>query len=92
MLFSDRTSCHEWHANQLRLQLSSLAYVITDAIRRLALDCTELAKAQCGTIRQKLFKIGAVVIRNTRRVRILMSTSYPYQTVFRDAFARLRPG
>jgi hypothetical protein len=52
-------------ANQFRLLLSSLAYVLMEGIRRLALKGTELARAQMTTIRLKLFKIGAVIIRNT---------------------------
>jgi len=88
-LFADRTSCHAWHANQFRLLLSSLAYTLIQAIRRLALSGTELAKAQCGTIRLKLLKIGAVIIRNTRKVRFLLSSSYPYQDLFYKVAARL---
>jgi hypothetical protein len=81
-LFSDRTSCHDWWANQFRLLLSSCAYVLLEAVRRLGLAGTELARAQAGTIRLKLLKIGAVVLRNTRRVRLLLSSSYPYQNIF----------
>lgn len=90
-LFADRTSCHQWWANQFRLLLSSVAYILIEAIRRLLLDGTELARACAGTIRLKLFKIGAVVIRNTRRVRVLMSSAYPYQDLFRTLSARLVP-
>jgi hypothetical protein len=81
-LFADRTSCHDWWANQFRLLLSSCAYVLLEAVRRLGLAGTELARAQAGTIRLKLLKIGAVVLRNTRRVRLLLSSSYPYQEIF----------
>ena len=81
-LFSDRTSCHDWWANQFRLLLSSCAYVLLEAVRRLGLAGTELARAQASTIRLKLLKIGAVVLRNTRRVRLLLSSSYPYQAIF----------
>jgi len=91
-LFADRTSCHRWWPNQYRLLLSSLAYTLVEAIRRLALHGTELARAQCGTIRLKLLKIGAVVLRNTRRVRFLFSSSYPYQKLFFKVAARLSPG
>jgi hypothetical protein len=91
-LFSDRTSCHRWWPNQLRLLLSALAYVLLEAIRRLALTGTSLARAQCGTIRLKLLKIGAVVLRNTRRVRLLLSTAYPYQELFIKVVTRLSPG
>lgn len=81
-LFSDRTSCHHWWPNQLRLLLSALAYILVESIRRIALKGTELAAAQCGTIRLKLFKIGAVVHRNTRRVRLHLSSAYPYKPLF----------
>ena len=50
-LFSDRTSCSKWWANQFRLLLTSLAYVLVESIRRVALRKTELARTTCGTIR-----------------------------------------
>jgi len=90
-LFADRTSCHAWWPNQFRLLLSSLAYTLLEAIRRLALAGTELANAYVGTIRLKLLKIGAVITRNTRRVRFLLSSAYPYQTLFAHVTARLHP-
>ena len=65
MLFSDRTSTHYLRSNQLRLYFSSVAYVLLQMLRRLGLEGTELAKAQCATIRLKLLKIGAL-IRITR--------------------------
>ena len=90
-LFSDRTSCHEWWPNQFRLLLSSLAYTLLETIRRLSLQGTELARAQVATIRLKLLKIGAVIVRNTRRVRFLLSSAYPGQDLFRLVAARLAP-
>jgi hypothetical protein len=50
-LFADRTSCQDWWANQFRLLLSSCAYVLMEAMRRLGLRGTELACAQVQTIR-----------------------------------------
>ncbi len=91
-LFADRTSCHGWWPNQLRLLLASLAYVLIAAIRRLALAGTEMARAQCGTIRLKLLKIGAVITRNTRRLRFHLSSACPDQALFRLVAARLEPG
>jgi len=88
-LFADRTSCHKWWANQFRLLLSSLAYVLLESIRRLALKGTELAKAQCQTIRLKLLKIGAVVLKNTRRIYFKLSSAYPYQNLFLKVAYRL---
>jgi hypothetical protein len=74
-LFADRTSCHRWWSNQFRLLLSSLAYILLETIRRLALQGTELAQAYVSTLRLKLIKIGAVVLRNTRRIRFLLASS-----------------
>ena len=91
-LFADRTSCHKWWPNQFRLLLSSLAYTLLETIRRIALTGTEMARAQAGTIRLKLLKIGAVIIRNSRRVRFLLSSACPHQELFTRAAARLDPG
>ncbi len=91
-LFADRTSCHDWWPNQFRLILASLAYSLIEAIRRLALKGTDMARAQCGTIRLKLLKIGAVVIRNTRRVSLHLSTACPQKALFHLVAARLKPG
>jgi hypothetical protein len=90
-LFADRTSCSLWWPNQFRLLLSTLAYTLMNAIRRIALQTTELAQATCATIRLKLFKVGAVVIRNTRRVKLLLSSSYPYQALFQSVCQKLCP-
>jgi hypothetical protein len=86
-LFSDRTSCHGWWANQLRLLFSAGAYVLMEALRRLGLADTELARAQVGTIRLKLLKVGTVVVRNTRRVRLWFSSAFPLQDAFRQCLA-----
>ncbi len=91
-LFADRTSCHRWWPNQFRLLLASLAYTLLNAIRRCGLQGTGMARAQCATIRLKLLKIGAVIVRNTRRVRFHLSSACPQQDLFRLVAARLEPG
>jgi len=91
-LFADRTSCHRWWPNQFRLLLSSLAYMLLEAIRRLALQGTELANAYVGTLRLKLLKVGAIILRNTRRIRFLLSSAYPHQRLFFLVADRLAPG
>jgi Transposase DDE domain group 1 len=88
-LFADRTSCHRFLANQFRLLLSSAAYVLVQALRRTALAGTELAKAQVGTIRLKLFKVAARVVVTARRVVFHLSSSSPYQEIFREVYARV---
>ena len=90
-LFSDRTSAHKWWTNQFRMLLSAYAYVLMHTIRRLGLQGTELARAQCNTIRLKLLKIGAVITRNTRRVRLHLATACPHQDLFWLVAERLAP-
>lgn len=90
-LFSDRTSCHAWWANQFRVLLSAAAYVLMETIRRLGLAETELAKAQVTTIRLKLLKIGTVILRNTRRIRLLWSSAYPQQELLQQVLRKLAP-
>lgn len=89
-LFADRTSASHWWANQFRLILSSLAYILLESIRRTTLKGTCLEKAQVTTIRLKLLKIGAVILRNTRRIRFLLSGHYPYQDLFKTVAAKLQ--
>jgi hypothetical protein len=81
-LFADRTSCQYLAANQFRLLLSSLAYILVERLRALALAGTEFARLQATTLRAKLLKIGAVIIRNTRRVRVMLSSAFPYQAIY----------
>jgi len=81
-LFSDRTSAATMRANQLRLWFSSVAYLMMSALRRLGLKGTDLAKAQCDTIRLKLFKIGARITITTRKIWISLSSSYPLANLF----------
>lgn len=88
-LFSDRTSTRSMRANQLRLWFASLAYVLMSALRRIALQGTELARATCGTIRLKLLKIGALVNISKRRVKIAMASGYPRQALWTLAYKRL---
>lgn len=91
-LFSDRTSSMNWLPNQFRVLLSGVAYTLLQTIRRLGLAGTDLAKARCDTIRLKLLKIGAVIIENTRRIRFLLSSAYPWQNLFRQVVANLEGG
>lgn len=84
-LFADRTSTATMKANQLRLWFASMAYVLIDSLRRVALATTDLADATCGTIRLKLLKIGARVSISVRRIKFAMASGCPYQAVFATA-------
>jgi len=88
-MLADRTSAATMRANQLRLWLSSMAYVLVCALRRIGLKHTRFAKASCGTIRLALLKIGAVLTTSVRRIKIAMASGCPYQHDFREAHARL---
>jgi hypothetical protein len=88
-LFADRTSTATLQANQLRLWMASMAYVLVESVRRLALGTTQLAQATCGTIRRKLFKIGALVTISVRRIKIACASACPYKHIFAAAHAAL---
>jgi hypothetical protein len=67
--------------------LSCFADVRLETLRRVGLAGTELARAQAGTLRLKLLKIGTVVVRNPRRVRLWFSSAFPCQEIFRHCVA-----
>jgi Transposase DDE domain group 1 len=90
MLFADRTSTSWLRSNQIRLYFSTVAYQLMQALRRLGLTGTELAQAQCHTVRLKLLKIGALVRITVRKVWICWSASYPYAERFRRVFRQLQ--
>ena len=88
-LFADRTSTHWLRSNQIRLWLSSLAYVLVSALRRLGLSGTPMARSRCDTIRLRLLKIGAAVRVSVRRVAVSLASGYPLQQLFRGICRRL---
>jgi hypothetical protein len=88
-LFADRTSCHDFVANQFRLLLSSFAYVLIEYLRRVGLKDTPLANAQVSTIRTKLLKIGALVKTSVRRLVLHLSAAFPLAELFRQVVTRL---
>jgi hypothetical protein len=88
-LFADRTSAATMRANQLRLWFSSVAYTLMQALRRLGLRDTPMARAQCDTIRVKLLKIGAQIRVTVRKVWVALAEGCPYEAVFRQAYQNL---
>ena len=89
-LFADRTSCHAFLANQFRVLLSAAAYVLVETLRRVGLAGTELATAQVGTIRLKLLKIGARVVRSARRIVLHLASGYPLANLLGVVLRRLQ--
>ena len=88
-LFADRTSAASMRANQLRLWYSSVAYTLLAALRRLGLAGTDLAQAQCSTIRLKLLKIGAQIRVTVRKIWISLAENCPYQRLFEQVYENL---
>jgi hypothetical protein len=91
-LFADRTSTGKMWSNQLRLYFSSIAYVLLQTLRRTALAGTEFEKAQCGTIRLKLLKIGAQIRVTVRKIWVSLAEGYPHAALFARVLAALETG
>ncbi len=89
-LFADRTSTGKMRANQLRLYFSSAAYMLMQALRHYGLRGTEMAAAQCNTIRLKLLKVGAQVKITVRKVWVSLAGGYPYADLFHQVCRNLQ--
>ena len=89
-LFADRTSTQTFESNQLRLWLSSIAYVLMQAFRQNCLAKTSFAKATVGTIRLNFLKLGARITVSVRRILIAIASSCPYQDILAIAYSRIQ--
>ena len=88
-LAMDRTSCHRFLANQFRLLLHAAAFVLLSVVRG-CLAGTELARAQVGTLRCKLLKLGVLVRQTCRKVWLAFASSCPVQHLWPLVLTRLR--
>ena len=89
-LFADRTSTATMRANQLRLWMSSVAYVLVHELRRVGLRGTALARAQVATIRTRLLKLGGVVRVSVRRIAVALSGVFPLRRLFVQVLTNLQ--
>lgn len=78
-----RTSCSKFWANQFRVLLTAAAYVLMQELRLRAAR-TDCARAQVGTLRERLLKLGARVIVSVRRVVLHLPTAFPFFRTFRQ--------
>lgn len=78
-LGADRLSSHGFTANAMRLGLHVLAYAIFVLFREATVDVPEVASAELGTVRTKLFKVGAVVRTSVRRIWFHLSETWPHR-------------
>jgi hypothetical protein len=79
----DRTSCSGFWANQFRVLLTAAAYVLMQELRLRAAH-THCARAQVGTLREQLLKLGARVLVSVRRVVVHLPASFPFLPIFRQ--------
>lgn len=89
-LFADRVSTETMRANQVRVYFSAMAYTLLLALRRWGLKETDLAQAQCSTIRLKLLKIGVLIRISVRRIHLLLASGYPHQELFARIYHQLQ--
>ena len=91
-LRADRCSSHEFMVNQFRMLLSGFAYLLFQHMSTTYLKHTKYANSYCKTIRLKLFKIGAIIIKNTRSIKFLFSSAYTEQQIFTNLVKNLESG
>ncbi len=83
-----RLSCQAFAANQVRLQLFALAYNLGNFLRRLALP-RRVAHWSLTTLREKLIKIGAKVVRHARYVTFQLAEVAVPRDLFAAILARI---
>ena len=83
-----RLSCHDFVDNQVRLQLFALAYNLGNFLRRLALP-KSIKDWSLRTMREKLVKIGAKVVRHARYVTFQMAEVLVSRYLFREILERI---
>jgi hypothetical protein len=86
----DRLSFHRFRANGLKLLEHTLAYALVVLHREATATIPEIAKAEVSTLRQKLWKVGAVVKTSVRRIWFHFSETWPYQQLFIRVYGAVR--
>lgn len=86
----DRLSACGFCANAFRLLVHALAYAVVVLFREAAAGVAEVATASVGTLRQRLWKVGAVVVTSARRVWLHLSTAWPFQHVWQRVWTAVQ--
>jgi len=84
-----RLSCHGFDANQVRLQLHVLAYNLGNFLRRIALPAS-VKHWTLTTLREKLIKIGAKMVRHARYVTFQLAEVAIPRRLYRTILERIR--
>jgi hypothetical protein len=88
-LASDRTSCRDPRANQVRLILHGCAYWLLYTLRAAAPRRSPLRRAEFTTLRARLIKIAARVVEGAARIRVWLPTACPDRATFALLAGRL---
>jgi len=78
----DRLSFHRFRANGLKLLEHTLAYALVVLHREATAAIPEVATAEVSTLRQKLWKVGAVVKTSVRRIWFHFAETWPQRHLF----------
>jgi hypothetical protein len=88
-LHSDRTSCHQFAANQFRLFLHSAAYVLIHTLKVTGLQGTAWSRAQFDQIQLRILKIGARIEEWKTKVAFHFPSAFPLKEVYAKVVANL---
>lgn len=91
-LHSDRTSCHRFAANQFRLCLHSLAYMLLHAVQESLLVGTHYEKAYFNTIQERVLRVAARVVERATVIDFHWPSSSTLKDLFATIFQRLHGG
>ena len=86
----DRLSFHRFRANGLKLLEHTLAYALVVLHREATATVPEVARAEVGTLRQRLWKVGAIVKTSVRRIWFHVSETWPQRTLFVRVYQAVR--
>jgi len=81
-LQGDRLSAHGFRANGMKLLEHMLAYALVVLYREAASAVPEMAQAEVSTWRQRLWKVGAVVVTSARRIWFHFAENWPYRALW----------
>ena len=87
---ADRLSCHRFAANVFRLLLHAVAYRLMHALRNTVASVEPtLCRMQMDTLRLRLLKVAALVVRSVRRVIVRLPRAFPLAAAFALVAAKL---
>jgi len=83
-----RLSCHRFRANEVRLQLSVLAYNLGNLCRRVALP-RRIASWSVTSLQQRLVKTGGRIVKHARYYWLLLAEGHLHRRLFGDILRRI---